>query len=100
MEESLDYKGIIMEGVTEYREDYEVLLRRARGIYKYGVSEEQQLGHGRWVVATFNEGYNNLTEVDLLQLLSWLRSDRPDLLLIRGEVVLVRACPHCGKPLN
>ena len=36
--------------------------------------------NGRIAVQAINEGGHNSTEVDLLQLLGWLKENRPDLL--------------------
>lgn len=54
-----------MDGVTEYSEDLPALL-------------EQH--NQRWVISALNEGGCNGTMVDVLQLVEWLRKNRPDLL--------------------
>lgn len=56
----------IMHGVTEYAEGLDVRLH--------------VVGNGRWVVTAWNEGGFNGTSVDLLELLAWLRANRPDLI--------------------
>lgn len=56
----------IMEGVTEYLEGYPVSLRASES--------------GTLHVVAVNEGGYNSTRVDLLQLISWLRKNRPELL--------------------
>ena len=55
----------IMTGVQEYREEMDVCL-----------SQE----HGRPVIIATNEAGFNSTSVDLLQLLEWLRANKPELL--------------------
>lgn len=55
----------IMTGVQEYREEMDVYL-----------SNE----HDRPVIIATNEGGFNSTSVDLLQLLEWLRANKPELL--------------------
>lgn len=72
--------GTIMEGVREYSEEMEVRLEATEGMYKYGVPDEEREGHGRLVIRAWNEGGYNSTQVDLLELLQWLRENRPDLL--------------------
>jgi hypothetical protein len=57
----------IMHGVTEYAEGLDVKL--------------QMEDNGRPIVSAYNEGGFNGTSVDLLELLAWLRANRPDLLL-------------------
>jgi hypothetical protein len=57
----------IMHGVTEYAEGLDVRL--------------QLEDNGRPIVSAFNEGGFNGTSIDLLELLVWLRANRPDLLL-------------------
>jgi hypothetical protein len=57
----------IMHGVTEYAEGLDVRL--------------QLEDNGRPIVSAYNEGGFNGTSVDLLELLAWLRANRPDLLL-------------------
>ncbi len=56
----------IMHGVTEYAEGLDVKL--------------QVEDNGRLVVSAWNEGGFNGTSVDLLELLAWLKSNRPDLI--------------------
>ena len=57
----------IMHGVTEYAEGLDVKL--------------QMEDNGRLIVSAWNEGGFNGTSIDLLELLAWLRANRPDLLL-------------------
>lgn len=59
----------VMAGVREYSADYPVELR-----------EDED--NGRLVIRAINEGGHNVTHVDLLDLLAWLRSRRPDLLAV------------------
>jgi hypothetical protein len=59
--------GWPMEGVREYSEKYEVEFR---------VDEES----GRPVVRAWNEGHCNCTEVDLQDLIHWLKTNKPELL--------------------
>jgi hypothetical protein len=56
----------IMHGVTEYAEGLDVKL--------------QMEDNGRLIVSARNEGGFNGTSVDLLELLAWLRANRPDLI--------------------
>ena len=58
-----------MDGVTEYSEGLPVKL-------------EQH--NQRWVISALNEGLCNGMMVDVLQLVEWLRKNRPDLLLPPG----------------
>jgi hypothetical protein len=55
----------VMEGVREYREEYAVELGKEGD---------------RFVVVATNEGSNNSTAIDLLDLLEWVRANRPELL--------------------
>jgi hypothetical protein len=54
-----------MEGVTEYSEGMKVGLIKNKN---------------RYVIQAFNEGGFNDTQVDLFQLLNWLKKNRPDLI--------------------
>lgn len=55
-----------MDGVSEYAEGYDVeLLLNDEGIL---------------VIRALNEGGYNCTEVDLIQLINWLKQEHPDLL--------------------
>ena len=56
----------IMHGVTEYAEGLDVRL--------------QLEDNGRLIVSAYNEGGFNGTSIDLLELLAWLRNNRPDLI--------------------
>jgi hypothetical protein len=69
---------IQMEGVREYAEDYAVHLVETDGYY---VSPNApRPGAGRLAVRALNEGGHNCTEVDLLDLIAWLKANRPELL--------------------
>ena len=63
---------IPMAGVTEYAEGFEPALKEVEG---------------RLVVEAYNESGFNVTQVDLVQLIHWLRVNRPDLLEdeLKGE---------------
>ena len=54
-----------LTGVREYGEMYSVELRR-------------DMKTGRLIVMAWNEGHNNTTQVDLWDLLDWLRVGPPD----------------------
>ncbi len=56
---------VVMEGVREHAEDMPVKLA---------------FKHGRWIIDALNEGGYNGTEVDLIDLIEWLRKHRPELL--------------------
>lgn len=73
-------EGMLMEGVTEYSEGYEVRLVETTGVYLSGIPEHQCPGYGRLVIKASNESGYNCTEVDLLEMLAWLKSNRPDLM--------------------
>lgn len=69
---------IEMIGVKEYAEDMPVCLAVTNGLWPVG--DGPRVGHGRLVIRAVNEGGYNCTEVDLEQLISWLRNNRPELL--------------------
>lgn len=62
--------NITMNGVTEYNEGMEVSLSET---------------DGKLVIKALNEAGYNSTEVDLLQLLEWVKTNRPD--LIKSAVI-------------
>ena len=70
--------GTLMSGVTEYAEGYEVRLVETAGAY-VGLNKPNE-GAGRLVVKALNEAGYNCTEVDLLELLAWVKANRPDLM--------------------
>ena len=70
-----------MSGVTEYCERFQVSLKRTSGVHCYLLPEEQWPGHGRLVIQALNEGGHSSTEIDLVQLIEWLRANRPELLM-------------------
>ena len=61
---------VIMNGVREYSEELDI---------KIGESNCDKAA-GREVVWAFNEGGYNNTQIDILDLLSWIMTNRPDLL--------------------
>ena len=65
---------MIMDGVKEYCEEMNVELIQTTGLF-------DGEGRGRWVIMAKNEGGYNSTEVDVLQMIDWLRKNRPDLWL-------------------
>ena len=71
---------IVMQGVTEHNEQLEVCLKLSDGTVTYGVEPDEWPGRGRLVVEAQCEGGMATTEVDLLQLIAWLKANRPDLL--------------------
>jgi hypothetical protein len=70
--------GVLMGGVNEYAEGYGVRLVEAVGAY-VGPGKPYE-GAGRLAVRALNEGRHNCTEVDLLELLAWVKANRPDLM--------------------
>ena len=66
---------IEMEGVREYAEYMPVRLIKRHPCYMEHYESEQ-----RWVIDAVNEGGHNGTEVDLVDLLRWLKENRPELL--------------------
>jgi hypothetical protein len=56
----------VMDGVREYTEHYAVKLDRIGSSW-------------RLVIRAFNEGGMNCTSVDLLDVLKWVKANRPDL---------------------
>jgi hypothetical protein len=55
-----------MTGVREYAEEYPVELR--------------EVEEGRLVIQAWNESRHNFTQVDLLDLIAWLKKHKPELL--------------------
>lgn len=66
-----------MRGVREYAEGYEVQLVETDGLY---VSRGERRDAGRLAVRAINEAGHNWTEVDLLDLIAWLKANRPELM--------------------
>lgn len=73
-------KDIEMKGVQEYAEGMPVYLTKTDGIYAYGVNKENWKGNGRLVIKAFNEAGCNITEVDLIQLIEWVKENKPEIL--------------------
>jgi hypothetical protein len=59
-------KSIVMDGVREYGEEYSVEL--------------EERDNGRLVISAFCEGGYNGTTVDLLDVIAWVKRNRPELL--------------------
>jgi hypothetical protein len=72
-------EGVLMSGVTEYVEGYEVRLVETTGAYFSG-RDGTRPGRGRLAIMALNEGGHNCTEVDLLEVLAWVKANRPDLM--------------------
>ena len=66
---------IEMAGVREYAEGYEVKLVTSTGYYNGA-----HIDGGRLAVRALNEAGHNCTEVDLLDLIAWVKANRPELL--------------------
>ena len=75
-----DTKTQEMTGVREYCEQYPVAL-----VLVSPHAERPEYGPlptegPRWCVQAMNEGGHNSTSIDLLDLIQWLRANRPELL--------------------
>jgi hypothetical protein len=68
----------LLDGVREYCEEMDVEIRATTGMYRIGLPDESCPGYGRLVVKALNEGGYNSTEVDLLELLAWVKKNMPD----------------------
>lgn len=66
-----------LQGVREYAEGYGVELVETNGYYQ---ENGEYRDAGRLAVRAFNEAGHNFTEVDLLDLIAWLKANRPELL--------------------
>ena len=71
---------IIMVGVREYSEKMDVELTITEGMFDVDKPEKDWLGKGRIVIKAFNESGFNRTEVDLMDVILWLRKNKPELL--------------------
>jgi len=74
----IEDQGIPMVGVTEYAEELQVRLVRTTG--KYSHSGQPYHGAGRLAIRSFNEAGHSCTEVDLEQIIAWVRDNMPELL--------------------
>ena len=81
---------IVMEGVTEYGENYPVKLVTTTNYYS-AVSSI--------VVLAKNEGGHNCTEVDLRQLLSWVAANRPDLYMDPVSAAMIENSAYWRTPV-
>ena len=70
----------ILTGVSEYKEGFDVYLEVTDGSYTPDEDESQWPGNGRLVIVALNAGGHDSTEVDLLELLAWVKINRPELL--------------------
>jgi hypothetical protein len=71
MRNDFEHKSVLMDGVTEHNEGLPVRLE----YFAYS-----HPGPVRAVIKALNEGGCNSTEVDLLDVLSWVKANRPELL--------------------
>ena len=84
----------LMNGVTEYAEGYEVQLVETTGTYVGDKPETEWPGRGRLAIKALNEAGHNCTEVDLLEVLAWVKANRPDLMDSNSDdAALVTAAP-------
>ena len=64
--------------VHEYCRGCNIEITRSDGVYDRGVSKKKRKGHGRFVVRSFcGDGFPS--EVDLAELLTWVKNNMPDL---------------------
>lgn len=61
--------------IREYSEGYPVEIEQ---ITKHPTIELK--GVGRWIIDAQNEGGHNGTEVDLLDVIDWVKQNKPELL--------------------
>ena len=69
-----------LNGVTEYCEGMPVELIKTTGAYTPETEMDEWPGHGRMVIKAKNEGGHNSTEVDLLELITWIKANHPELI--------------------
>ena len=69
----LGSEGLILDGVQEYCEGMDVLIINTTG-------DINKKGCGRLVINAKNEAGYNSTEVDLLQLIEWIKANMPELI--------------------
>ena len=67
-----------MKGVREYGEGMPVRLAQTMGLYVAKGAPRD--GAGRIVIVAYNEGGYSCTEVDLLDVIAWVKQNRPELL--------------------
>jgi lactam utilization protein B len=72
-----EFKPIVMEGVVEYNEEMEVVLQTAK-VYDFNVRGYRDTG--RLVIRAYNKAGYNSTEVDLVQVIEWVKANMPELL--------------------
>ena len=70
-----------MKGVQEYAEEMTVYLIQTEGLYK------TKEGAGRYVIKALNECGCNSTEVDVLQLIQWLKENKPEYIFMVAGLV-------------
>lgn len=73
------YTTVKMVGVREYCEEYPVELSDGTNT---GVYDDYT---DRYVIRAINEGGHNSVEIDLIDLLTWLKENKPELLRITKE---------------
>mgnify|MGYP003395665951 CR=1 FL=1 len=61
----------LLDGVREYCEGLGVEIRRK--------ADEKRPGYAHLIVRAYNEAGYNFTEVDLLELLSWIKKNMPNM---------------------
>lgn len=70
-----------LKDVREYAEFYPVFLGTlSRDDAEYADKHKVKTEAGREVIVAYNEGGCDLTQVDLLDLIDWLKKNRPELL--------------------
>ena len=73
-------KHIEIIDAREYCEGIQVNLVTVDGVYASGLPQAEWQGHGRLAIQAYNESGYNSTQVDLLDLIKWLRNNYPELL--------------------
>ena len=69
---------IELEGVREYCEEYPVLLKQNTTTHSFVLDKDVLID--RPVLVGVNEGGYNSVEIDLLDLIEWLKNNKPELL--------------------
>jgi hypothetical protein len=81
---------IIKTNIREYTEAYEVEIVDFLG----GNASSSD----RLIIRAYNEGHNNVTEVDLLDVIKWVKDNKPELICENSKTQEIMQRIKSGNP--
>ena len=69
-----------MMEIREYNEEMRVEIEFLLPDKFDSETVKNNLGNGRWIIRAYNEGGHNSVDIDLVDIIDWVKENKPELL--------------------